>query len=48
MFDQADARIANQKEFFKKQSISYKPSQNFDEYLINVNNNVKALILLFE
>lgn len=34
MFDEADTGIAKQKELFKKHSISYKPSQNFDEYLV--------------
>jgi len=48
MLSQADAGIAKQKEFFNKHSISYKPSRNYDEYLIQVKNNVTALTMLFE
>ncbi|KAE9555627.1 hypothetical protein FO519_001205 [Halicephalobus sp. NKZ332] len=48
MLSQADAGIAKQKELFKKKSITYKPSKNYDEYLERVKKNVTTLAMLFE
>lgn len=48
MFDEANAAIAKQKELFKKHSISYKPTRNFDEYFVQIKNNLNALALLFK
>jgi len=46
--DEADAEIADEKELFRKHSISYVVSRNYDEYLIQVKNNVTTLAVLFE
>lgn len=42
--DEANEAISTQKELFKKHSISYKPSQNFDDYFSQVKDNLKALM----
>lgn len=48
MFDKADEAIAKQKELFKKHSISYKPSRDFNEYIIKIKSNAQTLITFFE
>lgn len=48
VLDQANGAIAKQKDLFKKLSISFKPSHNFNEYFCQVKNNVQTLIKFFE
>uniref|UniRef100_A0A1I7UBK2 Ubiquitin-like domain-containing protein n=1 Tax=Caenorhabditis tropicalis TaxID=1561998 RepID=A0A1I7UBK2_9PELO len=43
-FDKANAAICMQKDLFKKHSISYKPSRNFEEYFLLIKNNLHVLI----
>ncbi|ULT99747.1 hypothetical protein L3Y34_000792 [Caenorhabditis briggsae] len=43
-FERANTAISMQKELFKMHSVSYKPSRNFDDYFVQINNNLNALM----
>lgn len=47
MLNQADVTIAKQKKLFKQNSISLKPSRDFNEYFMQVKNNIQMLTDLF-